>query len=153
MQLNRLILRLLSIWPYAEESSSFLAKLKRFLLILGCYFLLCSELISTILYVTIVEKQTCLKARTVRVVHDIDDSQIQQPGLQHESNKGLPNVREQRLPRRGKCECSRRYDQRDQIRETLASFLWYIYVHFRTVFSHDRAAEQGENRHRAECHD
>jgi len=38
------------------------------------------------------------------------------------------------------------------IGETLACPLWYIYVHFRIVFSHDCAAEQRKNRHRSECH-
>jgi len=65
MELNRLILRLLGIWPYTEASSSFLTNLKRFLLILVCYFLLCSELIPTILYVIIIEKRTRIRLKLI----------------------------------------------------------------------------------------
>jgi len=65
MELNHLILRLLGIWPYGEASSSFLANLKRFLLIVGCYFLLCSELIPTVLYAIIIEKRIRVRLKLI----------------------------------------------------------------------------------------
>jgi len=55
IQLNRIIFRLLGIWP--ETEPSFHENLKKILLIWGCYFLLGCELIPTILYMVLIEKR------------------------------------------------------------------------------------------------
>ncbi|XP_071641321.1 odorant receptor 4-like [Temnothorax longispinosus] len=52
IQLNRVIFSLLGIWPETEPTF-----LKKFSLILGCYFILACELIPTILYIVLIEKR------------------------------------------------------------------------------------------------
>ncbi|XP_012063256.1 PREDICTED: uncharacterized protein LOC105626570 [Atta cephalotes] len=66
IQLNRVICRLLGIWP--ETKSSFLEHLKKISLILGCYFLLGCELIPTILYIVFVEKRTRIRLKLISSV-------------------------------------------------------------------------------------
>lgn len=63
IQLNRIIFRILGIWP--ETEVSFLKNLQNFSLILGCYFLLASELIPTILYVIFIEKRIHVKVKLI----------------------------------------------------------------------------------------
>ncbi|XP_011645663.2 odorant receptor 4-like [Pogonomyrmex barbatus] len=66
IQLNRFIFRLLGIWP--ESEPSFFENLKRILLILGCYFLLASELIPTILHIILVEKRARVRLKLISSV-------------------------------------------------------------------------------------
>jgi len=66
IQLNRVICRLLGIWPDTEPS--FLENLKRILLISGCYFLLGCELIPTILYIVFIEKRTRVRLKLISSV-------------------------------------------------------------------------------------
>ncbi|XP_020279337.1 odorant receptor 4-like [Pseudomyrmex gracilis] len=68
MQLNRFVFRLLGIWPYMETKPSFFENFRRILLILGCYFLLCCELIPTILYIIFVEKRTRIRLNLISSV-------------------------------------------------------------------------------------
>ncbi|XP_012230123.2 odorant receptor 4-like isoform X2 [Linepithema humile] len=68
MQLNRFVFRLLGIWPYMETEPSFFENIQNILLILGCYFLLCCELIPTILYIIIIEKRTRVRLKLISSV-------------------------------------------------------------------------------------
>lgn len=68
IELNRFIFRLLGIWPYLETGPSTLETLRSVSLILVCYFLLCCELIPTILYVIIVEKRTRIRLKLISSV-------------------------------------------------------------------------------------
>ncbi|XP_039305193.1 uncharacterized protein LOC105195325 [Solenopsis invicta] len=62
-QLNRVICRLLGIWPDTEPS--FFKNLKSVSLILSCSFLLASELIPTILYVVFIEKRFRVRLKLI----------------------------------------------------------------------------------------
>ncbi|XP_019699386.1 odorant receptor 4-like [Harpegnathos saltator] len=68
IELNRFICRLLGIWPRMHAEAPFIENIKNILLILICYFLLCSELIPTILYVIIVEKRTRIRLKLISSV-------------------------------------------------------------------------------------
>lgn len=68
IQLNRFICRLLGIWPNMNSDTSFTENLKNIILILICYFLLCSELIPTILYVIVIEKRTRIRLKLISSV-------------------------------------------------------------------------------------
>ncbi|XP_029160871.1 odorant receptor 85b-like [Nylanderia fulva] len=63
MQLNRIIGRLLGVWPSMDTKSSNFKNLSRILHILTCYFLLACELIPTILYVIVIEKRPSVKLK------------------------------------------------------------------------------------------
>lgn len=65
LELNRFFFRLLGIWPHTETNSLYLENFKRFWLILASYFLLFCELVSTILYVLIVEKDSRIKLKLI----------------------------------------------------------------------------------------
>ncbi|XP_032669664.1 uncharacterized protein LOC116843386 isoform X2 [Odontomachus brunneus] len=67
-ELNRFICRLLGIWPRMGAKTSFVENVKNILLILICYFFLCSELIPTILYVIIVEKRPRIRLKLISSV-------------------------------------------------------------------------------------
>ncbi|XP_071558316.1 odorant receptor 4-like [Temnothorax nylanderi] len=66
IQLNRVIFSLLGIWP--ETDPTFLENLKKFSLILGCYFILACELIPTILYIVLVEKRVIVRMKLLSSV-------------------------------------------------------------------------------------
>ncbi|XP_024869579.1 odorant receptor 56a-like [Temnothorax curvispinosus] len=66
IQLSRGIFRLLGIWP--ETEPSFQENLKRFSLILSCYFLVGCELIPTILYILFIEKRTRMRLKLISSV-------------------------------------------------------------------------------------
>lgn len=68
IELNRFICRLLGIWPRMNSEATFVENLKNALLILICYFLLCSELVPTILYVIVVEKRTRIRLKLISSV-------------------------------------------------------------------------------------
>ncbi|XP_011684700.1 PREDICTED: uncharacterized protein LOC105448037 [Wasmannia auropunctata] len=66
VRLNRVICRLLGIWP--ETEPSFLKNLRRISLVSGCYFLLGCELIPTVLYIIFVEKRTRVRLKLISSV-------------------------------------------------------------------------------------
>lgn len=66
IQLNRIVFRLLGLWP--ETEPSFLGNFKRISTILGCYFLLGCELIPTILHVVFVEKRARVRLKLISSV-------------------------------------------------------------------------------------
>ncbi|XP_019699374.1 uncharacterized protein LOC109504339 [Harpegnathos saltator] len=66
-KLNQFVFSLLGIWPYARARTNFWLpqELKRIALLLGWYFLLCSDLISMLLYVFMVQKETNARLKVI----------------------------------------------------------------------------------------
>ncbi|XP_014487477.1 PREDICTED: uncharacterized protein LOC106751160 [Dinoponera quadriceps] len=67
-RLNRFVFSMLGIWPYAQTNFWLLQKLKRTVLLLGFYFLLCCDLISMLLYIFMVQKETRVKLKVMAAV-------------------------------------------------------------------------------------
>lgn len=57
-ELNRFVFSLLGIWPYAQTNFWLLHKLKRTALLLVCYILLFNDLITMLLYIFMVQKES-----------------------------------------------------------------------------------------------
>ncbi|XP_032689623.1 odorant receptor 82a-like [Odontomachus brunneus] len=67
-ELNRFFLRILGVWPYANKKFCLLQKLRKSVLIFGCYFILCCDLISILLYIFVVQKETHARIKIIGVV-------------------------------------------------------------------------------------
>lgn len=68
VELNRLVSRLLGIWPYTETRSRSLENVKRYPIILLCYFFLFCEMIPAVLYILIIEKDTRIRIKLMAPV-------------------------------------------------------------------------------------
>ncbi|XP_032689595.1 uncharacterized protein LOC116852913 [Odontomachus brunneus] len=67
-ELNRFIFSLLGIWPYAQTNFWLLQKLQRAALFFVFYLLLSCDLISTLLYIFMVQKETRARIKIMAVV-------------------------------------------------------------------------------------
>ncbi|XP_032690775.1 uncharacterized protein LOC116853713 isoform X2 [Odontomachus brunneus] len=67
-ELNRFFLRILGVWPNANKKICLLQKLTKSVLIFGCYFILCCDLISVLLYIFVVQKETRARIKVIGVV-------------------------------------------------------------------------------------
>ncbi|XP_032689632.1 uncharacterized protein LOC116852955, partial [Odontomachus brunneus] len=64
-ELNRFVFSFLGIWPYVRTNFWILQKLQRVPLFFVFYLLLCSDLISTLLYIFMVQKETRARIKVI----------------------------------------------------------------------------------------